>query len=76
MINRGYFVKIDNLDCCAYGGYCSKKPSTYLTFKERDLAFGVCAGHIEEYREIIENGVCRYVEITRDEALVIEVMRT
>jgi hypothetical protein len=69
-INRSYFVKVDNLDCCVYGGYCSKKPEVYLTFKERDLAFGVCAGHINEYTKIV------YVEVTLDEALVIEVMRT
>lgn len=61
---------------CSYGGWCHRNIDVYFTFKEGDLVFGVCAKHVPEYTKIINNGTCHYIEVTRDEALVIEIMNS
>jgi hypothetical protein len=61
---------------CSYGGWCENKADVYFTFKEYDVVFGVCDKHVPEYTRVIENGTCRYIQVTLDEALVIEIMKS
>jgi hypothetical protein len=60
--------KMGDIELCPYFKSCFKQTTVYFKFSHG--AFGVCEKHANEYRTNM------YVEITRDEALVFDVMQS
>jgi hypothetical protein len=65
-----------NIDRCPYLTTCNAPAQVYFTYEERGKthAIGICKDHAKHYRYQSTSEDSGYTEITKDEALVIEVM--
>lgn len=68
---------------CPYQNSCGNTGSTFLTYTDVNQSrrvFGVCAMHLHRYKEAEANGhlhgISGFEEITLEEAIVIDVLKS
>lgn len=68
---------------CPYQNSCGSTASTFLTYTDvnkNKRVFGVCAMHLHRYKETERNehlhGISSYEEVTLEEAIVIDVLKS